>query len=136
MCSSDLIVIARRNGQPVRLDQVARVVDGPEETDSLALRNGQRTLALDVVKAQGENTIEVVDGLTRVVGEQQTQLPAGMALDVVRDNSRPIRVSVENVRRTLIEGAVLTIGIVFLFLNSWRSTFITGLTLQIGRAHV
>jgi HAE1 family hydrophobic/amphiphilic exporter-1 len=126
------IVIARRNGQPVRLDQVARVVDGPEETDSLALRNGQRTLALDVVKAQGENTIEVVDGLTRVVGEQQAQLPTGMALDVVRDNSRPIRVSVENVRRTLIEGAVLTIGIVFLFLNSWRSTVITGLTLPIA----
>ncbi|MBQ0931561.1 efflux RND transporter permease subunit [Ideonella sp. 4Y16] len=126
------IVIARRNGQPVRLDQVAQVVDGPEETDSLALRNGQRMLALDVVKAQGENTIEVVDGLNRVVESLRAQLPSGMALDVVRDNSRPIRVSVENVRRTLIEGALLTIGIVFLFLNSWRSTVITGLTLPIA----
>ena len=126
------IVVARRNGQPVRLDQLAEVVDGPEETDSLALRNGQRTLALDVVKAQGENTIEVVDGLNQVVQTLRSQLPPGMALDVVRDNSRPIRVSVDNVRRTLIEGAVLTIAIVFLFLNSWRSTVITGLTLPIS----
>jgi len=126
------IVIARRNGQPVRLDQLAQVVDGPEETDSLALHNGRRTLALDVIKAQGENTIEVVDGLNRVVESLRGQLPPGMALDVVRDYSRPIRVSVDNVRRTLIEGALLTIGIVFLFLNSWRSTVITGLTLPIA----
>ena len=126
------IIVARRGNQPVRLSQVADIVDGPEETDSLALRNGQRMLAMDVQKAQGENTIEVVDGLNRVAQELKPQLPPGMALDVVRDNSRPIRVSVENVRRTLFEGALLTIAIVFLFLNSWRSTVITGLTLPIA----
>jgi HAE1 family hydrophobic/amphiphilic exporter-1 len=126
------IIVARRNGQAVRLAQLADVVDGPQETDSLALRNGQRMLALDVLKAQGENTIDVVDGLNAVTETLKPQLPQGMALDVVRDNSRPIRVSVENVRRTLIEGAVLTIVIVFLFLNSWRSTVITGMTLPIA----
>jgi HAE1 family hydrophobic/amphiphilic exporter-1 len=126
------LIVARRNGLPVRLEQVAEVVDGPEETDSLALRNGQRMLAMDVQKAQGENTIEVVDGLNAAVAQLKPLLPPGMALDVVRDNSRPIRVSVQNVRRTLIEGAALTIGIVFLFLNSWRSTLITGLTLPIA----
>jgi HAE1 family hydrophobic/amphiphilic exporter-1 len=128
------MIVARRGGQPVRLGQVADVVDGPEEVESLALYNGKRMLALDVQKAQGENTIEVVDGLNR--GGQlriaNGQLPAGMALEVVRDNSRPIRVSVANVRRTLFEGALLTMGIVFLFLNSWRSTVITGLTLPIA----
>jgi len=126
------MIVTRRGGQPVRLGQVADVVDGPEEVESLALYNGKRMLALDVVKAQGENTIEVVDGLNRVATELQGQLPAGMALEVVRDNSRPIRVSVNNVRRTLFEGALLTIGIVFLFLNSWRSTVITGLALPIA----
>jgi hydrophobic/amphiphilic exporter-1 (mainly G- bacteria), HAE1 family len=55
-----------------------------------------------------------------------------MALEVVRDNSRPIRVAVANVQRTLVEGALLTVAIVFLFLNSWRSTVITGLTLPIS----
>jgi HAE1 family hydrophobic/amphiphilic exporter-1 len=128
------LVVARRGGTLVRLGQVARVVDGPEELDSLALYNGQRTLALDVQKAQGENTIDVVDGLNRVVEELKAGkvVPAGAELTVVRDNSRAIRVSVNNVRRTLIEGALLTVLIVFLFLNSWRSTVITGLTLPIS----
>ncbi|EHR71689.1 cation/multidrug efflux pump [Burkholderiales bacterium JOSHI_001] len=126
------IVVARRNGQSVKLGQLADVVDGPEEAESLALYNGQRTLALEVQKSQGENTIEVVDGLNQAVAAVRPQLPAGMALDVVRDNSRPIRVSVANVKRTLFEGALLTVGIVFLFLNSWRSTVITGLTLPIA----
>ncbi|NDY89979.1 efflux RND transporter permease subunit [Ideonella livida] len=126
------LVVARRNGQPVRLAQLAEVVDGPEEPESVALLNGVRMIALDVVKAQGENTLEVVDGLNRAAAELQTALPPGMALEVVRDNSRPIRVSVTNVRRTLVEGALLTVGIVFLFLNSWRSTVITGLTLPIS----
>ncbi|MFZ2990019.1 efflux RND transporter permease subunit, partial [Ideonella sp.] len=126
------LIVARRGSQAVRLMQVAEVVDGPEEPESLALYNGQTMLALDVQKAQGENTIEVVDGLNKVAAKLRPELPAGMAIDVVRDNSRPIRVSVDNVRRTLIEGAALTIGIVFLFLNSWRSTLITGLTLPIA----
>ncbi|MCW7538261.1 efflux RND transporter permease subunit [Aquabacterium sp. A7-Y] len=130
------IIVARKgsNGSsvPVRLWQVADVVDGPQEVESLALYNGQRTLALSVQKAQGENTIDVVDGLNRVVEELRGELPPGLALDVVSDTSRPIRVAVKNVRQTLIEGAVLTIAIVFLFLNSWRSTVITGLTLPIA----
>ena len=126
------LIVARRNGVPVRLAQIADVVDGPEEVESLALYNGVRTLGVQVVKAQGENTIDVVDGLLRVIETLRPQLPSGMALEVVADNSRPIRVSVNNVRRTLFEGALLTIGIVFLFLNSWRSTVITGLTLPIS----
>jgi HAE1 family hydrophobic/amphiphilic exporter-1 len=135
------LIVARRGGsaaagaastQPVRLSQVARVVDGPEETETLALYNGQRTLVLEVQKSQGENTIDVVDGLNRAVAALRPELPPGVQVDVVRDNSRPIRVSVANVKRTLIEGAALTIAIVFLFLNSWRSTVITGLTLPIA----
>ncbi|MBW8723005.1 MAG: efflux RND transporter permease subunit, partial [Polaromonas sp.] len=62
----------------------------------------------------------------------QPQLPPGARLELIGDGSRPIRVAVENVRRTLIEGALLTVLIVFLFLNSWRSTVITGLTLPIS----
>ena len=131
------MIVARRGGSgaasvPVRLGQVAEVVDGPQELESLALYNGQRTLALTVQKAQGENTIEVVDGLNAVIEEMRTQLPSDTALEVVNDSSRPIRLAVKNVRRTLFEGALLTIGIVFLFLNSWRSTVITGLALPIA----
>ncbi|HUR88916.1 MAG TPA: efflux RND transporter permease subunit [Ramlibacter sp.] len=126
------IIVMRKNGSPVRVDQVARVSDGAQEIDSLALYNGGRTLLLTVQKSQDENTIEVVDGLKRTVAEMGKQLPPGVTLQEITDSSRPIRVSVENVRRTLIEGALLTVLIVFLFLNSWRSTVITGLTLPIS----
>ncbi len=126
------IIVARKNGAPVRVDQVAKVTDGAPEVDSLALYNGQRTLLLTVQKSQDENTIQVVDGLIKTMNEMKTRLPPGVRLEQILDGSRSIRVSVENVRRTLIEGALLTILIVFLFLNSWRSTVITGLTLPIA----
>ena len=117
---------------PVRVDQVARIADGGQEVESLALYNGQRTLLLQVQKAQDENTIAVIDGLTATLAEMQSQLPPGVKLEPVTDAARPIRVSVDNVRHTLVEGALLTVLIVFLFLNSWRSTVITGLTLPIA----
>jgi HAE1 family hydrophobic/amphiphilic exporter-1 len=129
------IVIARRGGQPVLLSQIATVVDGQEEQESLALYNGRRTLALTVLKAQGQNTIEVADGLREALKELEPRMNAlypGVKIDVIQDSSRQIRVGVENVRRTLIEGGLLTILIVFLFLNSWRSTVITGLTLPVA----
>ncbi|RZI41404.1 efflux RND transporter permease subunit [Herbaspirillum sp. HC18] len=129
------IIVARRGGQPVLLSQVATVVDGQEEQESLALYNGQRTLALAIQKAQGQNTIDVADGMKEALKELEPRLQAlypGVKVDVIQDSSRQIRVGVENVRRTMIEGALLTILIVFLFLNSWRSTVITGLTLPVA----
>ena len=134
------IIVARKGavagqtggGAPVRLDQVARVADGAQEVESLALYNGQRTLLLNVQKSQDENTIAVVDGLQKAMADMQASLPPGVRLEQITDGSRQIRVSVNNVRRTLIEGALLTVLIVFLFLNSWRSTVITGLTLPIA----
>jgi HAE1 family hydrophobic/amphiphilic exporter-1 len=135
------IVVARKGlgsaggagaGVPVKLGQVAQVLDGPQEVESLALYNGRRTVLLSVQKSQGENTIAVVDGLQRALAEAKAVTPSGMATEINRDGSRPIRIGVANVRRTLFEGAALTVLIVFLFLNSWRSTVITGLTLPIA----
>ncbi len=126
------IVVARRGAQPVYLSQVARVVDGEEEKESLALVDGTRAISLDVIKAQDENTIQVVDNVKRLVAELNRQLPEDVKLAVVRDQSTPIRNSVAGVQRNIIEGAVLTVAIVFLFLSSWRSTVITGLTLPIS----
>ncbi|HEY0843928.1 MAG TPA: efflux RND transporter permease subunit [Noviherbaspirillum sp.] len=129
------IIVARRGGQPVFLSQVATVVDGQEEQESLALFNGQRTLALAVLKAQGQNTIDVADGMKEALKELEPRMKAlypGVNIEVIQDSSRQIRVGVDNVRRTMIEGGVLTILIVFLFLNSWRSTVITGLTLPVA----
>ncbi len=128
------IIVARKGaaGVPVKLWQVADVVDGPQEIESLALYNGRRTVLLSVQKSQGENTIAVVDGLLKALDGAKDVTPPGIVTEVNRDNSRSIRVSVANVQTTLLEGAALTILIVFLFLNSWRSTVITGLTLPIA----
>jgi HAE1 family hydrophobic/amphiphilic exporter-1 len=126
------IIVARKNGAPIRVEQLAQVVDGAQEVESLALYNGERSVLLSVQKAQDENTIAVVDRLAKALAEVEKDLPPGVRLVAITDGSRQIRVSVDNVRRTLIEGAVLTVLIVFLFLNSWRSTVITGLTLPIA----
>jgi len=125
-------IVAQRGGSPVRLSEVADVIDGQEEKTSLALYNGRPALAVDVVKVQGANTIEVADGVYRAVAELKGALPSDVELSVVKDSSKGIRSSVENVRHTMLEGAVLTVAIVFLFLHSWRSTVITGLTLPIS----
>lgn len=129
------IIVARRGSQPVYLSQIATIVDGQEEQEDLALYNGQRTLALDILKAQGQNTIDVSDGLVEAMNALKPELKSlypGVKVAVIRDGSRKIRVGVKNVRQTLLEGAALTMMIVFLFLNSWRSTVITGLTLPIA----
>jgi len=126
------IIVARRGGQPVYLSQVATAVDGQEEEESAALVNGKRVISLDIIKSQSANTIDTVDNVMGVVAALKKQLPADVKLEVVRDTSRGIRNSVNNVKHTLLEGAALTILIVFLFLNSWRSTVITGLTLPIS----
>ena len=126
------IIVARKGTTPIRLAQVATIKDGAQELENMALYNGERTLMLTVQKAQDANTIEVVDGLYATLTELRKQIPGGIRLEPVSDSSRQIRVAVDNVRRTLIEGALLTVLIVFLFLNSWRSTVITGLTLPIS----
>lgn len=126
------IVVTQRDGAAVRLGQLATILDGAQEVESLALYNGQRTLLLSVQKAQDENTIEVVKGLNQAIANLGAELPEGVKLEPIADSSRPIQVAVDNVRQTLIEGAILTVVIVFLFLNSWRSTIITGLTLPIA----
>ena len=84
------LVVARRQGQPVFLSQVARVVDGEQEVESMALVNGERAIALDVVKAQGENTIAVVDAVIRSAQALKEQLPpvAVAPLMLVRCESR------------------------------------------------
>ncbi|MBP6817686.1 MAG: efflux RND transporter permease subunit [Ferrovibrio sp.] len=126
------LIVARRGSAPVYLRDIATVEDGEEDDTSVAMLNGERMLAIDFLKVQGANTIQVIDNLRQLVKELEPSLPPDVKLEFVKDTSRGIRVSVDSVRRTLIEGGVLTVIIVFLFLNSWRSTIITGLTLPIA----
>jgi HAE1 family hydrophobic/amphiphilic exporter-1 len=126
------MVVARRGGQPIRLSDVAEVVDTVEEERSLALVNGEPAVALDITKQTKANTVQVVDAVKQAVTDLGAELPAGTEIQIVRDSSVFIRDAVADVQMTLVLGALLTILIVFCFLNSWRSTVITGLTLPIS----
>jgi HAE1 family hydrophobic/amphiphilic exporter-1 len=126
------LIVERRGGKPVLLSELATVQDGEKVKESGALVDGAAAVALDVVKARGENTIAVVEEVKRALEELRPQLPPGVSIEVVRDGSISIRNSVRDVQSTLLEGGLLTILIVFLFLASWRSTVITGLTLPIS----
>jgi HAE1 family hydrophobic/amphiphilic exporter-1 len=126
------MVVAQRGGVPISLGQVAEVRDGVEEQRKLALVDGAPAVAIDVFKQSKANTVGVVDAVNREIGRLRAELPPSVEIRVVRDGSVMIRDSVHDVTNTLILGGILTVLIVFCFLNSWRSTVITGLTLPIS----
>ncbi len=126
------VVIANRGGLTVRLRDVARVEDATEEERSLALVNARRSIGMDLIKVSGANTVAVADGVKQVIGALQAGLPAGTELQVVRDNSVMIRNSVHDVINELLLGALLTVLIVMLFLNDWKATAITALSLPVS----
>jgi HAE1 family hydrophobic/amphiphilic exporter-1 len=126
------MVIAQRGGRPIPLAEVAQIKDGIEEQRSLALVNGIPAIGLDISKQSGANTVGLVDRVKKEIEVIQKELPPGTTIEMVRDASIMIRDSVRDVEETLILGGLLTILIVFCFLNSWRSTVITGLTLPIS----
>lgn len=126
------MVIAQRGGRPIPLAEVAQIKDGIEEQRSLALVNGIPAIGLDILKQSGANTVGLVDRVKKEIEVIQKELPPGTTIEMVRDASIMIRDSVRDVEETLILGGLLTILIVFCFLNSWRSTVITGLTLPIS----
>jgi len=129
---AQLVVSGGRNGQLVRLGQVADVRDGTAEQRSLALYNGQVAVGIDITKSKGASTTRVSDAVKVAIERVQKTLPAGVKLSIVRDAGERVRNSVRNVEEALIEGAILTVFVVFLFLNSWRSTVITGLALPVS----
>ncbi|MBI3666557.1 MAG: efflux RND transporter permease subunit, partial [Acidobacteria bacterium] len=126
------LIVAVRNGRPIFLPEVARLVDGIEERRSASLVDDRSGLSLDIVKQSGANTVEVADGIEKTLHAVNAELPAHIRLRKVVDNSQFIRDSVDDVQTKLVLGGALTVMIVFLFLNSWRSTVITGLALPVS----
>jgi HAE1 family hydrophobic/amphiphilic exporter-1 len=127
------MIVARRGGGPVYLRDIATVNDGSADAESRAIYNGETALAVDVVKVQDANTVQVVTDVRKRLEQLNAELGSqNVQLRIVTDASTSIRESVSQVQSTLIEGAALAVAIVFIFLNSWRSTVITGLTLPIA----
>jgi len=126
------IIVAQQGGGPVYLSQVADVIDGEKEETSIARINGQRSITIDVFKAQDANIVETGRGLVTAVEALKKRLPKDVELSVVLNSADQVEKSVNRVKSTILEGGALTVLIVFLFLHSWRSTVITGLTLPLS----
>ncbi len=126
------IIVANQGGAPVYLSQIADIVDGEAEELSIARVNGQRSIEIDIFKVQQSNIVEVGEGVQTAIAELKQRLPPDVQINTLWSNADWIKGSLDRVKSTIIEGALLTITIVFLFLHSWRSTVITGLTLPIS----
>ncbi len=126
------MAFATRNNRAIPLCEVAKVSDSTEEKRKLALINGEPAIGLDIYKQSGGNEVALVDSVKKTIEKVKKELPPGVTLSMVRDGTIMTRDSLADVKDTLIIGGILTILIVFCFINSWRSTVITGVTLPIS----
>ena len=126
------LAVATRAGTSIRLGEVATIEAGAAERRSAALYNGREAIGLDIVKSKGYSTTTVSDAIKSRLPALRATLPKGTTIEIVRDAGTRVRNSVRNVQEALVEGALLTVLVVFLFLNSWRSTVITGLALPVS----
>ena len=123
------LIIAYKDGMPVRLSDVGRAVDSVENEKIRSWFNGERALILAIYRQPGSNTVEVVSKLKELLPEIQRGMPAGSKLDVLVDRSEFIRDSIHEVNFTLVLSILLVIGVIMLFLRNIRATLVTALVL-------
>jgi hydrophobic/amphiphilic exporter-1 (mainly G- bacteria), HAE1 family len=128
------LVVAYRNGNPVRLNEVARVYDGIEQDKSANFYRGLRNINLSILKQPGTNVVAVVDAIKNLMPTFREQLPPSVLLDVRTDRSASIRESVHDVKMTLYLTFVLVVTVIFVFLRSMTATIIASLTLPVTMA--
>ncbi len=125
----DQIVIKRRGNELLRLSQVATVQDGFAELTGFSVRNGNPNVGLSITRTRDASTVSVASEVRKLVVSINTELPAGTKLEVTQDGGEGAENSLRNVIHSLVFGAGLTVLVVYVFLNSWRSTLITALSL-------
>jgi HAE1 family hydrophobic/amphiphilic exporter-1 len=123
------VIVAYRNGSPVRLSDIGRVVDGVENDKTAAWYNEERSISLAIFKQPGTNTVAVAGEVRRLLPTFQKQLPAAASLHVLYDRSQSIRNSVNDVRFTLLLTLCLVVLVIFLFLRNLSATVIPSLAL-------
>lgn len=126
------IVVRQKDSHPILLRDVATVQDSVEDAQSVAARDGADTIVLALRKQSGGNTVEVVDLARAAVTELAKDLPSGVSLDIVRDNSESIRVSIHTVLEHLILGGLFAALVVLLFLGDLRSTLISAISIPVS----
>jgi HAE1 family hydrophobic/amphiphilic exporter-1 len=123
------LIVAYRDGAPVRLQQVANVIDNVENNRVASWFNGRRSVTMAVQRQPGTNTVAVVDAIRQLIPQFKEQLPASVSLDVLNDRSISIRQSVNDVQFSLMLAVCLVVLVIFLFLRNVRATIIPTLAL-------
>ncbi len=126
------IVVAWRNGAPVRITDVGRAIDGVEQDKVSTWFGNEQGMMMAVYRQPGSNTVETVDAINRVLPQLRQQIPASITLEVMYDRSRTIRASIEEVEFTLVLAAALVVMVIFLFLRNLTATFIASVALPIS----
>jgi HAE1 family hydrophobic/amphiphilic exporter-1 len=126
------LIVAYRNGSPVRLGELGRVVDSVENAKEAGWRNDTRAIVLAIQRQPGTNTVEVVDAIRALLPAFRAQLPAAINLDTLYDRSQTIRASVADVKFTLLLTIALVVLVIFLFLRNLSATVIPSLALPMS----
>jgi HAE1 family hydrophobic/amphiphilic exporter-1 len=126
------LIVATRNGQPVRLKDVAEVEDSYQSVKAYGSYNGERSIVLLVQRQPNANTVEVVDGVRKLLPRFQSQLPASIKINLVNDRSVSIREAIHDVNVTLALTVALVVLVIFLFLHRVAATFIPAVTMPIS----
>jgi hydrophobic/amphiphilic exporter-1 (mainly G- bacteria), HAE1 family len=126
------LIVAYRNGSPVRLEEVGRVIDSVENDKALSWYNNTLAIVLAIQRQPGTNTVEVVDAIKHLLATFRADIPAAVRLDVLYDRSVSIRASVTDVKLTLLLTIALVIMVIFLFLRNLSATIIPSLALPMS----
>lgn len=126
------LIVAYRNGAPIRLKQLARVIDGAEDDKNLGWYNNQRGVVVAIQRQPGANTVAVNDRIIELLPKLREQLPGGVQLDVLYDRSLSIRQSLHEVELTLGLAVILVVLVIFLFLRNIRATIIPSLAIPLS----
>jgi HAE1 family hydrophobic/amphiphilic exporter-1 len=126
------VVVAYRNGNPIKLDEIARVTDGVENDQIANVFNGQRAVVLAIQRQPDANTVAVVDSVKARLPSYRAQIPAAINMDVINDRSISVRESVADVQETLVIAIALVVLVIFLFLRSVAATIIPALAVPIS----
>ena len=126
------VVLRDQEGRRVTIGDVAQVVDGVEDADTAAIRDGKPAVLLSIRKQSGANSVAVADEVRARIQELESSLPAGFRLEVLRDETSTIRASVASVKEHLVLGALFAGAVVLLFLGSLRSTLIAAVAIPVS----
>ena len=126
------LVLAYKNGAPIRVSDVSNVVDGVENSQLAGWANGKRAIILNVQRQPGANVIQVAESVKKLLPKLSAALPQGLKVDILSDRTETVRASVDDVQMTLVLTVMLVVMVIYLFLRSARATIIPGIAVPLS----